>query len=88
MLTEWILQVLNDAEECLAKTSVLFVNEPLKPIPAIGDGIVLAYDGVNYRGTIFARDFDFSEIDENNPDSRVRITIDARSREKAEPVIF
>jgi hypothetical protein len=78
MMTELTLQILDNKDERLALTNILFVAEPLKPIPMVGDSITLAHSGVTYQGTVFSRGFDYSLVQEHDETAPLRIFIDAR----------
>jgi hypothetical protein len=78
MMTELILRIYGDGEKQLACTTILFGEEPLKPIPAVGDSITLAVSKTTCRGIVFARAFDYSVVDEHDETAPLRISIDAR----------
>jgi hypothetical protein len=78
MMTELTLRIYDSSTEQLACTTILFGEEPLKPIPAVGDSITLAVSETTYRGIVFARAFDYSFVDEHDETAPLRISIDAR----------
>jgi hypothetical protein len=78
MLTELTLRIFNDKEKCLACTTILFGEELIKPIPAVGDSITLAVSGGTYQGSVFGREFDYSLVDEHDEAAPLRISISAK----------
>jgi hypothetical protein len=78
MMTELTLRIHDDDQEQVACTTILFGEEPLKPIPMIGDSITLSDSKTIYRGIVFARAFDYSLVDEHDETAPLRILIEAR----------
>jgi hypothetical protein len=78
MKTEIVLRIFDGEERCQASRGILFDEEHWKPVPVAGDSITLMVHDVIYRGSVISRHFDYSEVQQENPDAILRITVDAR----------